>query len=132
MIYKDYATIVQIAKKYYKDDNYCTVVALAVAAGIGYGAAFHTYRRLGRVTKKGTRLEMQKAAFAEHGLTLVYTANVFGKTLKTAAECSRAKGTYLVYSSAHVSAVVDGTMYDWATTSRKRVKNVYEIVKSTK
>ena len=64
MIYKDYATIVQVAKKYYKDDNYCTVVALAVAAGIGYGAAFHTYRRLGRVAKKGTRLEMQKAATA--------------------------------------------------------------------
>lgn len=131
MLYKDHATMALIAKKYYKDADFCTVIALAVAAGIGYGAAFHTYKRLGRKTGQGTYLTMQKAAFAEHGLKLLPAENVFGKTLKTAAECNRTKGTYLVYSSAHVSAMVDGKMYDWATTSRKRVKNVYEIVKST-
>ena len=130
--YQDYTAIAHVAKTYYKDGEMCTVIALAMTAGIGYGAAFHTYKRLGRKTGQGTLFNMQKAAFAEHGLTLVQTVNVFGKTLKTAAECSRAKGSYLLYSYAHVSAVVDGTMYDWATASRKRVTHVYEIVKSTK
>ena len=41
---------------------------------------------------------------------------------------SNVKGTYLIYSRAHVSAMVDGKMYDWGATSCKRVKGVYTVV----
>jgi hypothetical protein len=106
----------------------CSVIALAMAANIGYGAAFHTYRRLGRKTGKGTLKSLQVAAFAEHGLQLLEISPYkFGKTLKSAAN-SGVQGTYLVYSSAHVSAMVDGRMYDWGATTCKRVKAVYEVV----
>lgn len=126
--YQDFTAIYRVAKTYYNDDNCCTVISLAIAAGIGYGAAFHTFARAGRVTKKGTVKSVQDKAFAEHGLKLVPTVNVFGKTLKTAAGCYRSKGTYLIYSRAHVSAMVDGKMYDWGATTCKRVKAVFQVV----
>jgi hypothetical protein len=126
--YQDYTAIAHVAKTYYKDDNMCTVIALAMAAGIGYGKAFHTYRRLGRKTGKGTLKALQVAAFKEHGLQVLETSPYkFGATLKTAAK-SGVKGTYLIYSRAHVSAMVDGKMYDWGATSCKRIKGVYTVV----
>ena len=125
--YQDYTAIAHVAKTYYNDDNMCTVIALAMAAGIGYGKAFHTYKRLGRVTRKGTLKALQVAAFKEHGLqVLEISPYKFGATLKTAAK-SGIRGTYLIYSRAHVSAMVDGKMYDWGATSCKRVKAVYTV-----
>jgi len=125
--YQDFTAIYRVAKTYYNDDNCCTVISLAIAAGIGYGAAFHTFARAGRVTKKGTVKSVQDKAFAEHGLKLERIANNLGATLKTAAK-SGVKGTYLIYSRAHVSAMVDGKMYDWGATSCKRIKGVYTVV----
>ena len=44
--YQNVKEVYRVADKYYKDNNYCTVVALAIAAGIGFGKAFHTYRKV--------------------------------------------------------------------------------------
>jgi len=129
MRYEDYKTIRDIALKYYKDNNMCTVISLAVAAGCGYGKAFHTFRRLGRKTGKGTRFPVQVAAFLEHGLRLE------GVRLGAATVCTAEKllsstlGMYLVYSTGHVSAVYDGKMYDWAAGgSRKRVNGIFKVI----
>lgn len=132
MRYDSYKTVHDIAVKYYKDTSMCTVVALAVAAGCGYGKAFHTYRRLGRRTGEGTRRAMQVAAFKEHGLTLQLVPVVGAATLLTAERLLKGtQGTFLVYSSCHVSAVHNGTMYDWAAGgSRKRVQGIYRVVKA--
>lgn len=133
MRYESYKTVRDIAVKYYRDNNICTVVALAVSAGCGYGKAFHTYRRLGRVTGKGTYFPMQQRAFAEHGLDLVRVPCA-AKTVASAEKTLQGtQGTFLVYSSGHVSAVHDGTMYDWAAGgSRKRIKSIYKVVPAPK
>lgn len=129
MRYDSYKKVRDIAVKYYRDDNMCTVVALAVAAGCGYGKAFHTYRRLGRVTGKGTYFPMQQSAFGEHGLKLEYVP-MAAKTVASAEKALKGtQGTFLIYSSGHVSAVHNGTMYDWAAGgSRKRIKSIYKAV----
>lgn len=130
MIYKSFKDISHVARTYYKDDNCCTVVSLAVCAGVGYGKAFHVFKRLGRVTGSGTRFPMQVAAFAELGLTLKPINSRGIRTINQAENYLRcARGKYLVYSTRHVSAVVDGAMHDWASGgSRKRVTDIYEIV----
>ena len=68
--YQDVKEIYRVADKYYKDNNYCTVVALAIAAGIGFGKAFHTYRKLGRRRGYGTQRHTQAAALEKFGLKL--------------------------------------------------------------
>lgn len=132
----DYETIMKIGRQYYNDTNFCTVVALAVTARIGFGKAFHTYRRLGRRTRSGTRQPMQHEAFKQHGLGLTpdpIAANTLGATLRTVANNAyRLKGTYLVYSRAHVSAIVDGKMIDWAAPSEQKkgsLKRVLQVFK---
>lgn len=40
------------------------------------------------------------------------------------------KGTYLLYSRAHVSAVIDGELHDWAVNRAKRVWRIDRIVKA--
>jgi hypothetical protein len=130
MIYTDFKAISHVARTYYKDDGYCTVVSLAVCAGVGYGKAFHVFKRLGRVTGTGTRFPMQVAAFKELGLTLKHIESRGIRTINQAETYLRGtRGKYLVYSTRHVSAVVDGVMYDWASGgSRKRVTGIYQIV----
>jgi hypothetical protein len=129
MRYESYTKVREIAVKYYKDANMCTVIALAVATGCGYGKAFHTYRRLGRRTGCGTWLPMQKDAFAAHGLML-QRVPAEAATLCTAERLLKhSQGTFLVYSRGHVSAVHNGTMYDWAAGgSRKRVTAIFKII----
>lgn len=130
MRYDSYETLRNIAVKYYKDHSMCTVIALAVAAGCGYGKAFHTFRRLGRTTRMGTYFDMQQAAFKEHGLSLVRVHIDTGAATVAAAErmLKMTQGTYLVYSTRHVSAVHNGTMYDWAAGgSRKRINAIYKV-----
>ena len=76
--YKDAPKIYDVAQKYYNDRGYCSVVALAIAAGIGYGKAFHTYRRLGRRRGTGTNRCMQEHALALFGLELEAIPHAYG------------------------------------------------------
>lgn len=132
MIYEDYNKLCRIGMKYYKDANFCTVTALAVAAGVGFGKAFHTYKRLGRVTGRGTRLQMQKEAFRALGLKLECLPTEFKTVNQAELGLSATRGTYLVYSTGHVSCVKDGKMYDWAAGgSRKRVQLLFAVLPIT-
>jgi len=130
MIYNGFQDIAHVARTYYKDNNCCTVVSLAVCASVGYGKAFHVFKRLGRITGTGTRFPMQVAAFKELGLTLQPIEHRGIRTINQAENYLRGiTGNYLVYSTGHVSAVSDGVMHDWASGgSRKRVRGIYKIV----
>lgn len=129
MRYSDYAKVRDIAHKYYGDTNCCTVIALAVAAGCGYGKAYHVYRRLGRKTRRGTYMPMQVSALAEMGLEMVKVPAPVSTVNQAEKLLRGTKGIYMVYSTSHVSAVYDGIMHDWASGgSRKRVTGIYKVV----
>ena len=112
--YKDAPKIYSVAEKYYNDRGYCSVVALAIAAGIGYGKAFHTYRRLGRKRGTGTHRFMQQQALLLFGLKLERVENAFG--------CRTTK------AAGHVACIKDGQYYDWAAKRNKRNVLIYQVV----
>lgn len=128
-----YKELKQAAKHYKGETNYCSVIALAVAAGCKFGKARAALARQGRVTGRGTYRDQQIAAAAELGFRLVYEHELGQacKTLKTCTKYLPRKGTYWVYSRGHVTAVRDGVMHDWAaeTGSQKRVLDVYRVTK---
>jgi len=128
--YKDAPKIYSVAEKYYNDRGYCSVVALAIAAGIGYGKAFHTYRRLGRRRGTGTHRFMQQDALALFGLKLEAIPNAYGcKTTKAVGRIAhRLQGTFWVYCTGHVACIKDGQYYDWAAKRNKRNVLIYQVV----
>tara|TARA_R100001244_G_scaffold94367_1_gene70851 strand:+ start:124 stop:531 length:408 start_codon:yes stop_codon:yes gene_type:complete len=128
--YKDASKIYHVAESYYNDRGYCSVVALAIAAGIGYGKAFHTFRRLGRRLGTGTHRPTQQLALAEFGLKLEAIPGAYGcRTTKAVGRIAhRLQGTFWVYCTGHVACIKDGQYYDWAATRNKRNVGIYKVV----
>ena len=115
MRYKNYDDI-QKCVKYYNDNNYCGVISLAAAAGIGYGKAFHRLKKYGRKTGTGTHGYVMQKALKDFNLG-ASLCEKYGRAFKTLAQvrkhCKRLKGTYFVLSTTHVGCVKDGVYYDW-------------------
>tara|TARA_R110000824_G_scaffold95812_1_gene230092 strand:- start:89 stop:499 length:411 start_codon:yes stop_codon:yes gene_type:complete len=128
--YKDVQDICDVAKKYYKDRGMCSVIALAIAAGVGYGKAFHIYRRLGRRLGTGTYRDTQGKALALLGLKLEQVNNAYGcKTTKAVGKIAhRLQGTHWVYCTHHVGCIKDGHYYDWAGSRNMRNVLIYKVV----
>ena len=119
-----------LRSKKIKEDNDCTVIALAITAGVSYGKAHETLRRLGRRRGRGVnfRRVMQKA-YAEFGCEAVQVSamNYTGRTTKTLKLPREDK--YLVFTYAHVLAVQFGLVKDWSHNRNKRIKSVWRIRK---
>jgi len=129
-VYKDAKHIYHVAEKYYNDDNYCTVVALAIAAGVGFGKAFHTYRKLGRRRGRGTRTPMQEQALAQFGLKLKKVDGNYGcKTTKAVGKMAHLlDGTFWVFCTGHVGCIKDGHYFDWANKRNMRNVAIFKVV----
>ena len=125
--YQNYEQIARIADKYYNDLKMCTLVALIAATGCSYGKAYNIYKKLGRKTRKGTHRVMQAKALDKFGYRLVHVPR-FAKTLGKIADNAPKQGTYWIYSSRHVTCVVDGKVFDVPLRgSRKRVQCIYRV-----
>ena len=125
-----YETLSRVARLYYpKENNYCAVIAVAVAADVSYGKARSYLFKEGRKEGKGTPplwtyKVLNKLGYGLHD----YTGN-WPKTLATAARVLPNRGTFAIHTSRHISMVKDGVLQDWAasTGSRKRVLNIIEV-----
>tara|TARA_R110002167_G_scaffold168923_1_gene366662 strand:+ start:386 stop:892 length:507 start_codon:yes stop_codon:yes gene_type:complete len=132
MKYRNHLQICKIASKYYRDDKFCAVLALAVATGIGYGKAFHTLKKLGRKTRHGTPRPMQFKAYETLGFQVESNNDLSRalrcKTTKAVGKIAhRLKGTYLVHCTSHVGVVHDGVYHDWAADRNKRNICIYKV-----
>lgn len=127
---KTYEKLSQVARKYYpKESSHCAVIAVAIAADVSYGKARSYLFNEGRKTGQGTYPQWTYNALNKLGYTLhVYTGD-YPKTLSTAARILPKRGTFLIRTCDHMSAVKDGVLQDWAaaTGSRKRVLEIIEI-----
>lgn len=130
-----YESLNQSARHYRGERNYCTVIAVAIAAGVKFGKARSLFERHGRKTGKGTYFPQQQAAFNELGLELVMdndlTREAYNTHLCLITNRLPKTGTFMVYTSGHVSAVKDGVLEDWSARqgrgARKRVLSIYRV-----
>jgi len=127
----DFAKLRHVAAKYYRETNCCTVIAVAVAARVGFGKAYHAMKREGRRDRCGAYFNQYKKALDKLGFDIVPLENTFGKTLATAKKRAPKQGTFLVNTRGHVTCIRDGEMVDWAAdnNSRKRVLFIHQVVK---
>jgi hypothetical protein len=130
--YKNYDSIRKCVK-HYNDNNYCGVIALVVAAGIGYGKAFHRLKKYGRITGRGTQGFAMRRALKDFNLG-ASLCEKYGRAFKTLSQvrknCRRLKGVYFVLSTTHVGCIKDGVYYDWAAkpnTKNQRNVKVFKI-----
>jgi len=127
----DFAKLRHVATKYYRETNCCAVIAVAVAARVGFGKAYHAMKREGRRDRQGAYLTQYKRALDKFGFDVVPIENNLGKTLATAKKRAPKKGTFLVNTRGHVTCIRDGEMVDWAAdnNSRKRILWVHQVIK---
>ena len=127
---KTYDELNQVACKYYpQESGHCAVIAVAVAADVSYGKARSYLFKEGRKTGKGTYPQWTYNAMNKLGYTLHSYKGDYPKTLATAARILPKRGTFLLRSFRHISAVRDGVLQDWAaeTGSRKRILQVIVV-----
>ena len=127
----DFDKLRHVATKYYRETNCCTVIAVAVAARVGFGKAYHAMKREGRRDRQGAYLVQYKRALDKFGFDIVPIENNLGKTLAAAKKRAPKKGTFLVNTRGHVTCIRDGEMVDWAAdnNSRKRILWVHQVIK---
>ena len=128
----DFQKLTQVSRKYYKDGNCCSVIAVAVAASIGYGKAYHAMKREGRKDRRGAYFAQYEAALNKLGYKVERRDIYMGKTLATAKRLCPKQGTFLINTRSHVTCIRDGEMVDWAAdnNSRKRIRNIHEVIKN--
>jgi hypothetical protein len=128
----DFQKLINVARKYYKETNCCTVIAVAVAANIGFGKAYHAMKREGRKDRRGAYFTQYKAALVKLGYKVERRDMYMGKTLATAKRLCPKQGTFLINTRSHVTCIRDGVMVDWAAdnNSRKRIIGIHEVIKN--
>lgn len=123
-----YMELQAIGQKYYKDTNFCSVVAVSVAANVGFGKAYHMLRREGRKHGKGVQKFMIDAAMDKLGFKLFMMLQGYeGKQARTIARELPQQGTFIVYFRGHAAAVRNGQMVDWTEKRAHRVLAVYRV-----
>jgi hypothetical protein len=127
------------------ETNDCTVKALAIVANVTYDEAHRALANAGRKARQGCYQGAQYAALKTLGKKLERVdmrpiLATFPKDRKGNIRRNMTthhprrfnkvwpKGTYLLYTIGHVSAVVDGVMHDWAANTSRRVISMYRVV----
>ncbi len=126
-----YDSLKQAASHYKGETNYCSVIALAITMGCKFGKARSLMaKQINRKTGQGTHKHLAHTIYTRLGKTL--TELPMGRGFMIANSTSRLPrhGTFLIYSSGHVTALKDGVLHDWCTDPRargKRMKQVFQV-----
>lgn len=128
----------------FNEDKDCAVVAVAAACGVSYAKAHATLKELGRKDKSSTRTAIIHKGVKALGkeLKLVHAHSFISqypaahRVLKGVTshhpdrfpDVWRNGKTYLLYTHAHVVAVVNGMNCDWSRGRALRIKTIYEVM----
>lgn len=124
-----YQNICEQARNF-SDTNDCTVKALALLADISYEEAHKACEKIGgRTLGDGLTIKQLRKVFHEFGLSL-HVEHVGARTVKKLIVTGQVESDkrYLVGSTRHVSAVVDGKVEDWAANRKKFIDCVYQVI----
>jgi hypothetical protein len=128
-----------------RENNDCTVVALAAVTGVDYAVAREALAAEGRRPGKGSFRHQQESALKKLGFKMRcqdyrhFIARYPGahRNLRSVTTHHPDRfnkvwadgNNYWLYTTRHVSACVNGVLHDWARGRAKRVKFVYLIEK---
>ena len=120
----------------------CSVIAISILANVPYEEAYKVCEKLGRKKNEGMYMKDILKAFKrlrcrvepvsmihklESARDYMKSTHWFGYSLKRVEEQLRPNRRYLISTSGHVSAYVNGRIEDWAAGRKKIVKKVWEI-----
>jgi hypothetical protein len=127
------------------ETNDCTVKAIAIVCDVSYKVAHAALKKAGRKNRKGAYVSDQRRAVKELGFEMVRVDRSFfidrypgnHKNLKSVTTHHMQRfwkvwcdgDTYLIYTSRHVGAVINGVNHDWTKGRAMRACNIYRIVK---
>jgi len=125
-----YKELEHVAKRYYRDSGYCSVIALAVCCDLKFGKARKAMERGGRSNGRGVNMTMIRNGLAEFGFEGKLVYDVKPCTMTTVARQLDSSKTYMVFVNGHVAAVKGGMVQDWTEGRRHKVQCIWEIVKA--
>jgi hypothetical protein len=118
------------ASRAMRERNDCAVRAVTVVTGLDYEVVHAEYRKLGRRRGCGARTTITLQVLDNLGFRCK-DVQVKAKTIRTLQQSRELPlfGNFLVKTTSHMTGVSDRAFLDWATTTVKRVRQVWEIVK---
>lgn len=121
---QSYEEASSILTRNYKDNGFCTVVALATAFDWSAGKSYRHLTKHGRPHGKSPGwkrfTEALKTAAEKEGKTVRFSKNWNDTTLNKFKE-AHPRGTYIIAVYRHVTCLKDGEFQDWtARTAGKR------------
>jgi len=121
-----YERINAVRAEHYKDDDACSVIAIAIACNVSFGKAQAAMRRAGRKDSHGATLSAMRDAITELGFMCKSWDT---STRPTVAQFKKyVEGAVLVVTKGHVSCVLDGIVHDYiGQSSRKRVHSFINV-----
>lgn len=113
------------------EKNDCAVKAVAISTGIDYAIVHAEMARRGRRARRGTKLSIIRSTVYALGWRMVEKYNrrqLRGLSIKSIRNCLRRDTRYMVLTSRHILAVVDGVVEDWTEGRKHRPITVWEMV----
>jgi hypothetical protein len=110
----------------YKENNDCTVKAVAIATNQPYKLVHAKLAEAGRKAGKGTYSHVYKDVMRKMGFN-VFTVHTTAKTVTTLPHHLDPSKRYVCNVKGHALAVANGKVEDWSEGRRYRIQNVWEI-----
>ena len=106
----------------------CAVIALAILTGLPYAIAHREMKSEGRKDRGSSDLRMLMSALSRCWLRGMERTPIKGITVATFHKrMAGSTGRYLIRTSGHVAAFVDGQVQDWTQDRRHRIIEVYKL-----
>ena len=123
---QSFEQVKEVMQRDYKENNFCTVVAIACAFNWSAGKAHRLMKKHGRQHRKGPKWycfkEAVEAAGKKAGREVKFTHQFDGLTInRVRKECPT--GTYIIGVRGHALCLKDGEFMDWTadTAGRRKV-----------
>ena len=105
----------------------CSVISMALVAGIPYDESHALFAKCGRLFRHGTSAKKVDGVFYELGIKHK-RSNIEGMTFQTILCTLKSEGKYLLISKKHSVAVINRKIVDWAENEDKEVIQLVEIL----
>lgn len=135
--YETFETLNRVAREKFRDNNFCTVVAVATVTGLSFARARRKMEKVGRKHRCGTYPSKYHDVIKRQGYeTKPCYGILIGRTVNNVVGNLPEKGTFLLRTAKHVIAVVDGTINDHTSPeinggpSKRIVKSIHQVTKT--